>query len=147
MELPFELSKYHKPLTKCSWKRHGLIVTEEEFEALYYMYIYTSHCDLCDKQFKNTMDRHMEHSHSTGEFRNIVCRSCNQKKTDIKMKSNNTSGYKGIYKKNSKRCKQGYTWTFSVNINGKRKSIKQLIDFDKLVEFADKWKKDNNYHT
>lgn len=147
MELPFELYKNHKSLTKYNWKRNGLIATEEEFEALYYMYIYTSHCELCNKEFKNSLNRHMEHSHETGEFRNIVCSSCNKLKYDVKVRTDNTSGYVGINKSINKRCKQGFYWQFSVMINGKRKFIKTSVDKEKLIEFADKWKKDNNYNT
>jgi len=147
MQLPFELTKYHKTNTKWIWKKNGLIVTEEEFETIYYMYIYTSQCDLCNKEFKNTMDRQMEHNHTTGEFRNIVCRSCNMLKYDVKKQSNNTSGYKGISKLKRKSCKQGFIWIFNAYINGKRKTIKSSIDKEKLIEFANKWKNDNNYNT
>jgi hypothetical protein len=89
----------------------------------------------------------MEHDHNTGKFRNIVCQSCNQFKADVKMQSNNTSGYKGIYKKKDKTCKKGFIWTFEARVNGIKKIIKRSIDFEFLKEFADKWKKDNNYYT
>lgn len=147
MELPFELVKKHKSITKYSWKRKGLITTKEEFEAIYNKYIYATNCDLCDTQFKNTMERHMEHDHKNGEFRNIVCRSCNMLKFDVKLKCLNTSGYKGINKKIDKTCNQGFVWNFTVCINGKRTYIKSSVDKEKLIEFADKWKKDNNYNT
>ena len=117
------------------------------FEEIYNKYIYATHCQLCNKQFENTKDRQMEHCHATGKFRNIVCNSCNQRKADVKLKSNNTSGYKGISKKNDKNYKQGFYWLFVVQINNKRKIIKYSVDLNKLVEFAEQWKKDNNYHT
>jgi hypothetical protein len=146
MELPFKLHKYHKKNTKAKWKRNGLIVTEEEFEAIYYMYIFATHCELCNKQFKTSKDRHMEHNNYTGEFRNIACNKCNQLKAD-RFNKNNTSGYKGISKKCDKNCKQGFIWQFSVNINGKRKTIKRCVDKEKLIKVADEWKKKNNYNT
>ena len=150
MKLPFELYQSHKVKTKSSWKKAGLICSEEEFEALYPEYIYATNCDLCGIPYKNTRDRQMEHEHLEGKygaFRNFVCRSCNQLKKDVKMKSNNTSGYCGIYKQIDKRYKQGFRWRFSVMINGKLTRIKSSVYKDKLIEFADKWKKDNNYHT
>ena len=147
MELPFEVAKYHKTYTKSSWKKNGLIVSEEDFESLYYMYIYATQCELCDKEFPNTRDRQMEHNHSNGEFRNIVCRSCNQLKSDVKINSNNKTGYKGICKGITKRCKQGFIWRFEAYIDGKKKQIKTSVDKEKLIEFADKWKIDNNYNT
>jgi len=144
-DLPFELKPYHKAITKYTWKKRGLLM--DNFEEIYNKYIYATHCELCNKQFTKTIDRQMEHCHETGEFRNIVCMGCNQRKADVKLKSNNTSGYKGICKQKDTTCKQGFIWQFSVYINGKRKTIKQSVDLDKLVEFAEQWKKDNNYYT
>jgi hypothetical protein len=43
-------------------------------------------CDLCNVELcdgnKLPNRKCMEHNHDTGEFRNIVCNSCNCKKTD-----------------------------------------------------------------
>jgi len=147
MELPFELPKHHKCSTLYTWKKRGLITTDDEIQSIYYMYIYTTHCELCNKEFEKRNDRQMEHNHETGEFRNIVCKSCNLKKTDKKIYNHNTSGYTGICKHIYKRCKQGFYWRFRVTIDNKLKTIKSSVDFDKLVEFADKWKIENNYNT
>ena len=144
-DLPFILFNNHKILTKFRWKRCGLIM--DNFEEIYNNYIIATNCDLCGKEFTNTRDRHMEHNHQTGEFRNIVCRSCNMLKSDVKTKTNNTSGYLNIHKKPNKQLKQGFNWVFQVKINGKSKTIKSSVNLDKLVKFAEKWKKDNNYHT
>jgi len=144
-ELPFELKKYHKSFTRCNWARQGLNLYN--FEEIYNKYIYATHCQLCNKQFATQRERYMEHCHKTGEFRNIVCNSCNQKKTDVKLQSNNTSGYKGISKVKDKKMKQGFRWVFAVNFNGNQKIIKSGKDLDKLVKFAEQWKKDNNYYT
>jgi len=145
MELPFKLPKYHKRKTLDNWKRAGLV--HDNPEALYDEYIYSTNCDLCGEFYKSSNDRQMEHSHETGEFRNFVCQSCNQRKSDVKMKSNNTSGYKGICKHKDKKCKQGFIWRFEAYIDGKQKVIKTSTDFDKLVEFSKQWKIDNNYNT
>ena len=143
-QLPFELKPNHKAKTKRNWKRNGLIT--DKFEEIYKEYIYATNCDLCGKEFTNTRDRQMEHCHETGQFRNIVCNSCNLLKKDRKQ-SNNTSGYKCISKQNDIKCKQGYNWRFQVKINGKQKTIKQSVNLEKLIKFAEQWKKDNNYHT
>ena len=143
-ELPFKISKKHNTDTKCNWENYGLNM--DNFEEIYNEYIYATNCDLCGKEFQNTRDRQMEHDHQTGQFRNIVCISCNLLKKDRKQ-SNNTSGYKGICKQINKRYKQGFIWVFTARVNGKYKHIKTSANLDKLVEFADKWKKDNNYHT
>jgi len=145
MELPFKLPKYHKTNTKGQWKIKGLNM--DNFEEIYQKYIYATHCELCNKQFPNTRDRCMDHNHNTGEFRNIVCQSCNQLKADVKIPSNNTSGYKGICKHKDFQYKQGYRWLFRAIVNGKEKQIKSSVNKEKLIAFAEQWKKDNNYHT
>lgn len=140
------MNKKHKSTTKYQWKKQGIKFTEEEFEYIYSEYIIATNCDLCDKPFKNTRDRHLDHNHETGEIRNIVCRSCNGRRADNKIRSDN-NGYKLIYKKKESKCKQGFRWLFRVQINGKSEQIKTSVDIDKLVLFRDKWLKENNYYT
>jgi hypothetical protein len=68
-------------------------------------------------------------------------------KSDVKIARNNTSGYKNICKQYTKKCKQGFTWQFSAQVYGKQKTIKRSVNLEKLIEFAENWKKENNYHT
>ena len=145
MELPYILKNQHKNLTKASWKRQGLIM--DHFEQIYNDYIMQTNCELCNKKFACSRDRQMEHCHETGEFRNIVCRGCNQRKKDNKMNCKNSSNYKGISKYNVKECKQGFIWRFQASINGKQETIKRLVNKEKLIEFAENWKLENNYYT
>ena len=144
MELPFPLYKKHKSVTKNTWKRLGLKM--DNFEEIYKRYITSSRCELCSKQYKKRNERNMEHDHKTGEFRNIVCNRCNILRSDRKQK-NNTSGYIGIYRHKDNHSDIGFYWRFRVSINGKRKVIKSSKDLNWLISFAEKWKKDNNYHT
>tara|TARA_R110000772_G_C12949674_1_gene401994 strand:+ start:43 stop:480 length:438 start_codon:yes stop_codon:yes gene_type:complete len=145
--MKFELRKYHKRKTKDSWKSSGLKHELLEFEIIYYRYINAEFCELCNKEFLKLNDRQMDHDHETGYFRNICCRSCNQRKSDIKIRKDNKSGYVGIVKNINKRYKQGFIWAFQVRINGKNKLIKQSVNLDKLIEFAEAWKVENNYRT
>jgi len=147
VNLPFKIDKYHKAKVKRNWKFIGLKFTEEEFEYIYVRYIYTTKCDLCPKIFTTKHQRKMDHDHETGKFRNIVCNKCNLKKADVKMSKNNKSGFIGITKKNDLTCKQGYTWQFSAQIDGKQKTIKCSVNYDWLCDFATKWKIDNKYNT
>jgi hypothetical protein len=140
-ELPFSLYKYHKRMTKASWRKIGL--KTDNFDEIYNKYIYATHCDLCGKEFMKSINRNMDHCHNTGEFRNIVCRKCNGRKYDVKINKNNTSGYRHISKQKDSHCKQGFHWEFKVFIDGKSKILKSSIDLDKLVEFRDKWFKEN----
>ena len=70
-------NKYHKYTTIRNWKRFGLIYTD--YEELYDIYIKTMNCWHCNKEFKSTRHRHLDHDHNTGLFRKIVCASCNNK--------------------------------------------------------------------
>ena len=147
MSLPFKLYKSHKRKTIYKWKSRGLNETDEFIEELYNRYILASRCELCDKEFISSQDREMDHSHTTFKFRNIVCTSCNNKKHDVKMLSNNTSGYKGICKYKCKRYKQGFRWVFKAYVNGKQKTIKSSVDLEFLKAYADNYLKENNYYT
>ena len=67
--------KYHKIDTICNWKYKGVLY--DDFDDLYETYIKTMNCGHCGKEFKNTLDRHLDHCHKTGQFRKIVCQRCN----------------------------------------------------------------------
>ena len=145
--MKFELKKYHKYQTIWKWKSRGLIAGEHEMQIIYTRYINAEFCEICNKEFLTTRDRQMEHSHETGKFRNICCNKCNHLKSDVKIRKNNISGYKGIMKEIDKKCKQGFTWRFLAQVDGKQKTIKKSVNLEKLIEFAEKWKKENNYNT
>ena len=64
------------------WKKRGVIFeTKEEFEAVYKIYLETEFCNFCNCKLhegnvgsgKKTLD----HDHTTGKFRNILCNKCN----------------------------------------------------------------------
>ena len=62
------------------WKKRGVI--HPDFDELYEKYINTEHCELCNVELttdkRNTKTtRVLDHDHQTGEFRNILCHSCN----------------------------------------------------------------------
>ena len=57
------------------WKRRGLI--HENMDELYTQYLNTLSCNVCKVEFTDKNKRCMDHDHSTGEFRNILCNSCN----------------------------------------------------------------------
>ena len=64
------------------WKKYGVI--HHNFDELYEKYINTELCELCectlteDKKTTSTT-RCLDHCHETGQFRNILCHSCNVK--------------------------------------------------------------------
>jgi len=145
--MKFELPNRHKYNTLSNWKKKGLVAGEHEMEIIYTRYINAEFCEICNKEFLTLRDRCMEHDHKTGKFRNVCCNKCNLLKNDVKLQKNNTSGYKGICKQYGKKYKQGFTWQFRAEVDGKNTSIKKSVNLEKLIEFAEKWKKENNYHT
>jgi len=138
-----------KAQTITDWRSRGLILTsKEEGVEILNRYLNSTHCEKCGNKYKSTRDRHMDHSHDIhgkyGYFRNILCQGCNLKR--CKIYKNNTSGYLGIFKQIDKTCTQGFYWVFRVTLNGKRKRIKASTNNDWLIEYAEQWKKDNNYN-
>jgi hypothetical protein len=138
MSLPFELDKHHKYITKNQWRyKKKMKFTNEDFEMyIYPEYIKETNCDLCDNKFKSSWDRHLDHNHKTGEIRNIICRSCNLKKKDNKLRKNNSTGEIYIHKyKDCYVCKVGY------------KFIKKSKDINKCISARDDWLKENPWQT
>ena len=145
--MPFPLYKRYKYFKRKSWERIGL--KTDDFESLYQKYIYCKECELCGKVFDKPIDRQMDHCHLTGEFRNIICKKCNSRKSDNKPRSN-TSGEKLIYKAKEKpgQCKQGFRWEFCITMDGKKKTLKKSIHKDVVIDFRDKWLEENpDYYT
>ena len=126
-----------------NWKRRGLKETKERMEEIYWIRECSPNCEKCGKEFKTTRDRHMDHDHKTGKFRNILCTSCNVKRCEIS--KNNTTGHLNIYKRYCNRYKQGYIWIFYITKNYKHVNIKSSVDKEKLIKFAENWKKENKY--
>ncbi len=72
--------KLSKQVTKDNWRRKG--VNMECFEEFYELYISTTHCDFCnveltDGKKMSLTTKCLDHSHVSGELRNILCNKCN----------------------------------------------------------------------
>ena len=63
------------------WKMNGLIV--DDYNIIYDRWLNSEKCEMCLCEYKITkkgyLNKCMEHSHTTGEFRSICCMSCNQR--------------------------------------------------------------------
>tara|TARA_R110000824_G_scaffold102588_1_gene244041 strand:+ start:3742 stop:4251 length:510 start_codon:yes stop_codon:yes gene_type:complete len=69
----------HKKITIDSWKRQGL--KSEIYGAIYDYYNGVLNCERCGVTLTTgercKTQKHMDHCHQTGLFRNVVCMSCN----------------------------------------------------------------------
>tara|TARA_R100001463_G_scaffold69754_1_gene123190 strand:+ start:951 stop:1358 length:408 start_codon:yes stop_codon:yes gene_type:complete len=90
LEQKMEYSKtpaYRKSNLMCSWKHRGVKDVNDE---MYNRYITTTKCDVCNNNFKSSRDKHLDHNHTTGEFRQVLCCSCNTKDKWIKLQQKET---------------------------------------------------------
>ena len=72
-----------------NWKSRGVIYPD--FEDLYDVYMNTMGCQHCNKPFKKSTDRCLDHCHETGLFRMIVCCGCNNMDSYLKYSPEITS--------------------------------------------------------
>jgi len=93
--LPFDLYKTHRAVTKSAWKNR-LDIDISNFDYWYNRYIYSSKCELCNKEYKSSKQRHLDHDHKTRQPRNVVCEPCNRRKRDVKQIKSQL-GHKHIY--------------------------------------------------
>jgi hypothetical protein len=142
-ELPFKLRFGHKPKTKYQWRIYGILfLNQEEFELWYNRYIISSNCELCDKKYKTSSDRHLDHNHDTHEPRNIVCNRCNTLKSDTKLSKNNKLKEKYIYFSKSQD-----RYVFEIKKDTKRLVCKKSKNLEFLKNFRDDWLLNNEHNS
>ena len=78
----------HDKKTILRWKTSGLI--HPDYISLYNHYINTHQCDICNYKFDKNNCRCMDHDHSNGLFRQILCNNCNRNDRWIKVFKKNT---------------------------------------------------------
>jgi len=82
-----------------NWKKRGIIT--DDYDKVYYEYMNTTECQLCNHTFKDSTERCLDHCHETGKIRNILCRACN------------TRDYKSVFnakEHNQKRREYQNSW-------------------------------------
>ena len=72
--------KGHLAYTIKRWK-DAEIECNEEWDDVYEWYNETTNCDICDKAFKDSFDKCLDHDHTLDGYniRGVICRSCNSK--------------------------------------------------------------------
>ena len=73
--------KRHRTRTKSQWNMRGVV--SDNYDDLYDYYMKTKNCELCSIELtigkRTKTSKCLDHCHETGQFRNIVCHSCNCK--------------------------------------------------------------------
>jgi hypothetical protein len=109
--------KSKKRYTIKNWKKRGLI---GDYDAIYDIYIASTHCELCKQPYTESNKKCMDHNHISKEFRHICCNSCNANmpKQDKEIK----------YDRNISKI--GNSWQFQKTFKGKKycKCRKSRID-------------------
>lgn len=59
------------------WKKRGVV--SEDYSKLYDDYLVITKCELCevDLEGKGRNKKCLDHDHTTGLFRNVLCNNCN----------------------------------------------------------------------
>ena len=141
--------KSHKNHSIHNWKRIGVIY--HDFDELYEVYIKTMNCSHCNKVFVSTRDRCLDHDHTTGSFRAILCQSCNNKdcfnrypngfsKKEYETKYRKNKEERALYQKEIQTkimtCLCGAKFQ-KINLSRHKKSDKHLKNMDKYMNNID----------
>ena len=139
MTLPFELPKDHKSSKKKYWKWVG--VNMDNFDEFYNRYIHSSQCELCNKIYDKNSNRCLDHCHTTGKFRNVVCRTCNLNLR--KQKFNTNTGEQYISKAKNKTSKTGYCFNIKIQRNKTKLVDTTRSTLEAAILFRDNFIKEN----
>lgn len=75
--LKTETGKKNRTIT--NWKSRGIVFdNKEEAEFYYETYFKSTNCNWCDKKYKSSQDRALDHCWDCGRPRAIICNSCNR---------------------------------------------------------------------
>ena len=95
-------------ITFWKWKNRGLKEDIDMMFGIYYIKDLLDNCESCNRPFKNHFDKKMDHCHTTGKFRQIICSQCNANRKEEQFVTN--TGEKFISKYSIKR--NGFCWDY-----------------------------------
>jgi len=133
-----------KSQTIYNWKRSGLIC--DDYNALYETYIKTMECQHCKKKFTKNNKRCMDHDHTTGLFRKIVCHRCNAMDSYIKYPNGySRQEYNQANKEQIKEYRQANKEKIKEYYQANKEQIKeyQRANKDKLKEYHQEYRQAN----
>tara|TARA_R110002074_G_C11974854_1_gene611143 strand:+ start:43 stop:489 length:447 start_codon:yes stop_codon:yes gene_type:complete len=135
----YESDKGKKTERKKWWKRRG-VVFDNDFEEIYDRYINSSQCELCNKVYKNSQDKCLDHCHTTGKFRNVVCRPCNVIR-DVKIRVDNK-----LKEKNINYVKKYNRYRIRIERNKKTILSTSRTTLEDAIKCRDEFIKNNPQH-
>ena len=65
----------HKQEKSQHWRKYQYGITKEQFIEMLRKQNYK--CAICNSNFKNSRDTHIDHNHKTGKIRGLLCFRCN----------------------------------------------------------------------
>ena len=114
------------------WKRYGLICREgETYDDIFDRVQNTTNCELCNillTEGNCKTGRAMDHNHSTGYFRMVLCMKCNIHH-DTAMYPQNKTGHKNI-----SFCKKRNKYVYSKQMN-KKQHHKRFATLEEAIEY------------
>ena len=105
-------------ITFWKWKNRGLKEDIDMMFGIYYIKDLLDNCESCNRPFKNFSDKQMDHCHTTGKFRQIVCKQCNAIRREAQFATN--TGEKFISKYSVKNELYQYYRIAYTNYEGRR---------------------------
>lgn len=123
----------HDTMTIYRWKKYGLICREgETYKDIYSFVMSIENCNLCNIKFNNDIHnekRCMDHDHSTGYFRQVLCMKCNKRfdKESQSVRKESKTGHKWITPTITKNKSGNISVSFQYGRGGfKRKASQSL---------------------
>ena len=123
----------HQQYTIYNWTRQGLICREgETYKGIYSYVMSIDNCNQCSVKFNdevNNEKRCMDHDHSSGYFRQVLCMKCN-KQFDVKtqkVRRESKTGHRWITPTITKNKSGNISVSFQYNRGGYKRKASQSL--------------------
>ena len=114
----------HQRFAIRNWKKRGLLCREgETYKDIYNHVMSVNNCELCNVEFTDEIknQRCLDHDHTTGFFRKVLCRSCNAHYLTAPQKLKETN-------------KTGHMWISPTITKNKSGNISVSFRYDRIID-------------